>query len=99
MYINQCITYRGGIDGENGYAREKHAFAPAGRIGKRIRGDTEPPNGKRVEEGGEKPIGRIGKRGEERELSLPAHRKEDAGRQAVTLRPAKPNRGAARRIE
>lgn len=25
MYINQCITYRGGIDGENGYAREKHA--------------------------------------------------------------------------
>ena len=28
MYINQCITYRGGIDGENGYAREKHAFAP-----------------------------------------------------------------------
>lgn len=63
------------------------------------RGDTEPPVGKRGEEGGEKPIGRIGKRGEERELSLTAHRKEDAGRQAVTLRHAKPNRGAARRIE
>lgn len=84
---------------ENGYVREKHAFAPAGRIGKRIRGDTEPPNGKRVEEGGEKPIGRIGKRGAGRDRASPANREGNAGRKTGASRPAKPNRGAARRIE
>lgn len=77
----------------------KTRILPAGRIGKRIGGDTEPSGGKRGEEEGEKPIGRIEKRGEERELSLPAHRKGNAGRKAMTSsRSVKPDRGTEQRI-
>lgn len=63
------------------------------------REDTEPHCGKRGEEKDEKPIGRIGERVEEREPSLPANREGNAGRKTGASRPAKPNRGAARRIE
>ena len=61
--------------------------------------NTEPSGGKLGEEEGEKPIGRIGKRGGERKPSLAANREGNAGRKTGASRPAKPNRGAARRIE